>query len=50
MLAYTVELKSQIEGGYAITVLALHGCIFKGDTVKKHWKILKMLLKDILKY
>ena len=35
MLAYTVELEPQKEGGFTVTVPALPGCISEGDSIEE---------------
>ena len=49
MLTYTVELKPQEEGGYAITVPVLPGCISEGDTVEEALANIKDAVEGYIK-
>jgi len=49
MLTYTVELQSQLEGGYTVTVPALPGCISEGETAEEALEMIQDAVSGYIK-
>lgn len=48
VLKYTVIFEPAEEGGYVVSVPALHGCITEGDTFEEAVKMIKDAMKGYL--